>query len=82
MLDNLDAFVMEPAPQGATVKCRITRDRKGMGRGETGKEKSKATLRPDIKDTNHKQDFSNGTFVTLKQKYLSKPIQSESSWTN
>ena len=34
MLDNLDAFVLEPAPQGATVKCRITRDRKGMDRGE------------------------------------------------
>ncbi len=33
MLDNLDAFVLEPAPQGATVKCRITRDRKGMDRG-------------------------------------------------
>lgn len=34
MLDNLDAFVLEPAPQGAVVKCRITRDRKGMDRGE------------------------------------------------
>ena len=39
MLDNLDAFVMEPAPQGATVKCRITRDRKGMDRGEAEKKK-------------------------------------------
>ena len=38
MLDNLDAFVMEPAPQGATVKCRITRDRKGMDRGEENRE--------------------------------------------
>ena len=34
MLDNLDQFVVEPAPQGAVVKCRITRDRKGMDRGE------------------------------------------------
>ena len=35
MLDNLDSFVVEPTPQGAVVKCRITRDRKGMDRGET-----------------------------------------------
>ena len=34
MLDNLDAFVLEPAPQGCVVKCRITRDRKGMDRGQ------------------------------------------------
>ena len=34
MLDNLDAFVVEPTPQGCVVKCRITRDRKGMDRGE------------------------------------------------
>jgi len=33
MLDNLDAFVIEPTPQGCVVKCRITRDRKGMDRG-------------------------------------------------
>ena len=38
MLDNLDAFVLEPAPQGATVKCRITRDRKGMDRGTEKRE--------------------------------------------
>ena len=37
MLDNLDSFVVEPTPQGAVVKCRITRDRKGMDRGETSK---------------------------------------------
>ena len=37
---------------------------------------------PDIKDINHKQDFRNGTFVTLKPKYFSKPLQSESNWTN
>lgn len=24
---------MRPAPQGVTVKCRITRDKKGMDRG-------------------------------------------------
>ncbi len=34
MLDNLDEFVVDPAPQGAVVKCRITRDRKGMDRGK------------------------------------------------
>nr|XP_061814450.1 tubby-related protein 1-like [Nerophis lumbriciformis] len=28
--DNLEKFVMEPAPQGATVKCRVTRDQRGM----------------------------------------------------
>ena len=51
MMENLDSFVLEPAPQvtflsafnfsfdrilqfqGALVKCRITRDRKGMDRG-------------------------------------------------
>jgi len=33
VMENLDTFVLEPAPQGATVKCRITRDRKGMDRG-------------------------------------------------
>lgn len=33
MLDNLDQFVVEPSPQGCIVKCRITRDRKGMDRG-------------------------------------------------
>eukprot|EP00096_Caligus_rogercresseyi_P012706 TRINITY_DN5416_c0_g1_i1.p1 TRINITY_DN5416_c0_g1~~TRINITY_DN5416_c0_g1_i1.p1 ORF type:complete len:495 (+),score=134.34 TRINITY_DN5416_c0_g1_i1:138-1622(+) len=33
MMDNLDQFVLEPSPQGALVKCRITRDKKGMDRG-------------------------------------------------
>ncbi|XP_033740954.1 tubby-related protein 3-like isoform X4 [Pecten maximus] len=31
--ENLDAFVFKPAPQGQTVKCRITRDKKGVDRG-------------------------------------------------
>ena len=35
MLDNLDQFVLEPSPQGCVVKCRITRDRKGMDRGKS-----------------------------------------------
>ena len=35
------------------------------------------TGHPDIKDINHKQDFRNGTFVTFKRKYFSKPLQSE-----
>ncbi|XP_029019650.1 tubby-related protein 3 isoform X2 [Betta splendens] len=30
---NLEEFVLRPAPRGATVKCRITRDKKGMDRG-------------------------------------------------
>ncbi|XP_071791262.1 tubby-related protein 3-like [Asterias amurensis] len=29
---DLDAFVLRPAPQGVTVKCRISRDKKGMDR--------------------------------------------------
>lgn len=28
--DNLEKFVMEPATQGLTVKCRVTRDQRGM----------------------------------------------------
>ncbi|XP_030576382.1 tubby-related protein 3 isoform X2 [Archocentrus centrarchus] len=30
---NLEEFVLQPAPRGVTVKCRITRDKKGMDRG-------------------------------------------------
>ncbi|XP_067166538.1 tubby-related protein 1 [Apteryx mantelli] len=30
---NLEEFVLRPAPQGVTVKCRLTRDKKGMERG-------------------------------------------------
>ncbi|XP_018585582.1 tubby-related protein 3 isoform X3 [Scleropages formosus] len=32
-VDNLEEFVLQPAPRGVTVKCRITRDKKGMDRG-------------------------------------------------
>lgn len=32
-VDNLEEFVLQPAPRGITVKCRITRDKKGMDRG-------------------------------------------------
>ncbi|XP_028302998.1 tubby-related protein 1-like [Gouania willdenowi] len=28
--DNLEKFVLEPAAQGVTVKCRVTRDQRGM----------------------------------------------------
>ncbi|KAF1391992.1 hypothetical protein PFLUV_G00047870 [Perca fluviatilis] len=28
--DNLENFVMDPAPQGVTVKCRLTRDQRGV----------------------------------------------------
>ena len=31
--DNLEDFVFKPAPQGMTIKCRITRDKKGVDRG-------------------------------------------------
>ncbi|KAI1889826.1 hypothetical protein AGOR_G00166920 [Albula goreensis] len=30
---DLEEFCLRPAPQGLTVKCRITRDKKGMDRG-------------------------------------------------
>jgi hypothetical protein len=30
---NLAEFAFKPAPQGCTVKCRITRDKRGMDRG-------------------------------------------------
>ena len=32
-VENLEDFVYSPAPRGITVKCRITRDKKGMDRG-------------------------------------------------
>ncbi|XP_044299580.1 tubby-related protein 1 isoform X1 [Varanus komodoensis] len=32
-VDNLEDFVLRPAPQGVTIKCRVTRDKKGMDRG-------------------------------------------------
>ncbi|XP_065668143.1 tubby-related protein 3 isoform X3 [Hydra vulgaris] len=31
-IGNLDMFVLAPAPQGQTMKCRITRDKKGVDR--------------------------------------------------
>ncbi|XP_059827463.1 tubby-related protein 1-like [Hypanus sabinus] len=32
-IDDLEKFVLQPAPQGTTIKCRVTRDKKGMDRG-------------------------------------------------
>ncbi|XP_069862156.1 tubby-related protein 3 isoform X1 [Dipodomys merriami] len=32
-VENLEDFAYSPAPRGVTVKCRITRDKKGMDRG-------------------------------------------------
>ncbi|XP_078000423.1 tubby-related protein 3-like [Glandiceps talaboti] len=32
-VDDPEMFVAKPAPQGVTIKCRITRDKKGMDRG-------------------------------------------------
>ena len=31
-LSDLDAFVLRPAPQGMSIRCRISRDKKGMDR--------------------------------------------------
>ncbi|XP_039191160.1 tubby-related protein 2 isoform X3 [Crotalus tigris] len=31
--DDIEAFVLQPAPQSHTIQCRITRDRKGMDKG-------------------------------------------------
>ncbi|XP_036388331.1 tubby-related protein 1 isoform X2 [Megalops cyprinoides] len=31
--DNLEEFVLQPAPQGITIKCKVTRDKRGMDRG-------------------------------------------------
>ncbi|CAG0882305.1 unnamed protein product [Cyprideis torosa] len=31
--DNLDEFVLKPAPENLLIKCRITRDKRGMDRG-------------------------------------------------
>ncbi|XP_067913682.1 tubby-related protein 3-like [Heterodontus francisci] len=32
-IDDLEKFVLAPAAQGMTIKCRVTRDKKGMDRG-------------------------------------------------
>nr|XP_056720246.1 tubby-related protein 2 [Euleptes europaea] len=32
-VDDIEAFVLKPCPQGSTIQCRITRDRKGMDKG-------------------------------------------------
>ncbi|XP_013367468.1 PREDICTED: tubby protein homolog isoform X3 [Chinchilla lanigera] len=32
-VQDLEEFALRPAPQGITIKCRITRDKKGMDRG-------------------------------------------------
>ncbi|KFP99666.1 Tubby-related protein 3, partial [Haliaeetus albicilla] len=32
-VENLEDFALRPAPRGITIKCRITRDKKGMDRG-------------------------------------------------
>lgn len=31
-MDDLDAYVLTPAPQGTPVRCRISRDKKGVDR--------------------------------------------------
>ncbi|XP_051997620.1 tubby-related protein 1-like [Xyrauchen texanus] len=31
--DNLEEFVLQPAQQGVTVKCKVTRDKRGMDKG-------------------------------------------------
>ncbi|XP_077595138.1 uncharacterized protein LOC144211628 [Stigmatopora nigra] len=32
-LDDLEAFALRPAPQDATIQCRVTRERRGMEKG-------------------------------------------------
>ncbi|XP_078276578.1 tubby-related protein 3-like [Rhinoraja longicauda] len=32
-IDDLETFVLQPAAQGSTIKCKVTRDNKGMDRG-------------------------------------------------
>ncbi|XP_077169187.1 tubby-related protein 2 isoform X2 [Paroedura picta] len=32
-VDDIEAFVMKPCPQGSMIQCRITRNRKGMDKG-------------------------------------------------
>ncbi|XP_032898090.1 tubby-related protein 1-like [Amblyraja radiata] len=32
-IDDLEKFVLQPAAQGTTIKCKVTRDKKGMDRG-------------------------------------------------
>lgn len=32
-MEDLGSFVFQPAPQNTIVKCRITRDKKGVDRG-------------------------------------------------
>ena len=32
-LEDIEDFVFRPAPRGVTIKCRITRDKKGVDRG-------------------------------------------------
>uniref|UniRef100_A0A8C1MDK6 Tubby C-terminal domain-containing protein n=1 Tax=Cyprinus carpio TaxID=7962 RepID=A0A8C1MDK6_CYPCA len=31
--DDLEEFVLQPAPQGITIKCKVMRDKRGMDRG-------------------------------------------------
>ncbi|XP_058619924.1 tubby-related protein 1 isoform X2 [Onychostoma macrolepis] len=31
--DDLEEFVLQPAPQGTTIKCKVMRDKRGMDRG-------------------------------------------------
>jgi hypothetical protein len=33
IINNLEEFIMRPAPRGNVLKCRITRDKKGVDRG-------------------------------------------------
>ena len=33
VIENLSEFVLESVPEGALVRCRVTRSRKGVDRG-------------------------------------------------
>ncbi|XP_078144215.1 tubby-related protein 1 [Centroberyx gerrardi] len=32
-INNLEEFVLQPAPEGVTVRCKVTRDKRGVDRG-------------------------------------------------
>ena len=38
VIENLSEFVYETVPEGTIVKCRITRNRKGMDKGKLSRE--------------------------------------------
>ena len=67
------------------LQCMINTTVRGPAREQikhSPSDKKSDVSYPHIKDMNHKEDFRNATFVNLEQKCFSKPLQSESNWTN